>query len=70
MSALRAATQIKKSSLFVLSLREAPAEHGGDRVARFDVGDLAVEVRAIGDSLWAIVRREGRGGSSPDRVPC
>jgi hypothetical protein len=31
-------------------------------IAAFPVGDLHVEVRASADSVWALIRREGRGG--------
>jgi hypothetical protein len=47
---------------YVLSLRHGLAQGGGRGVTRFDLGDLTVEVRAMHDSLWAIVRRQGQGG--------
>jgi hypothetical protein len=49
-------------SPFLLCLREALAQGIGDKVTQFGVGALTVEVRATTDSVWAIVRREGRGG--------
>ena len=47
---------------FALALRKALKDGGSRRVARFRAGGLGVEVRATGDSLWALVRREGEGG--------
>ena len=41
------------------------AEFGAGRgkaLARFEAGDLSVEVRATSDSVWAITRRSGAGG--------
>lgn len=49
-------------SHYVLAMRNALAETRGRAKARFDVGELEVEIRPAGDSLWAIVRRPGRGG--------
>jgi len=48
-------------SPYVLALRET-REGSEPAVARFSIGELDVEVRAAGDSVWALVRREGRGG--------
>jgi hypothetical protein len=49
------------ASLYVLALREELA-HGLRVHGRFDLGDLSVEVGSGADSIWAIVRRPGRGG--------
>lgn len=49
-------------SPYVLTLRQALRDGGGRKLASFAVGDLDVELRAGTDSLWALVRREGRGG--------
>jgi len=48
-------------SPYLLALRQT-LEGAKQAVARFDMGDLSVELRAGGDSLWALIRREGRGG--------
>lgn len=45
-----------------LSLREELAGGSTKRLGRFDLGDLDVDVRAGRDSVWCLVRREGRGG--------
>ncbi|QNE33546.1 hypothetical protein F1C10_14485 [Sphingomonas sp. NBWT7] len=50
------------ASPFVLALRSALHEELGERVTSFEVGNIAVEVRAIGDSLWALARRQRQGG--------
>lgn len=49
------------ASPYTLALRQLLAEKPKP-VAAFTVGDLAVELMCGPDSLWAIVRREGRGG--------
>ncbi|UZK65357.1 hypothetical protein [Sphingomonas sp. M1-B02] len=46
----------------VLTLRHALAHGSGKRVARFASGELTIEIRAGIDSVWALVRREGKGG--------
>jgi len=48
-------------SPYLLALRQT-LEGAKQAVARFDMGDLSVELRAGGDSLWALIRREGSGG--------
>jgi len=48
-------------SPFVLALREA-LRTPRRPIARFALGDLAVELRATQDSVWALIRRPGRGG--------
>lgn len=50
------------ASPFVLALDRALAEKAGKEIAAFSFGELRVEVRAIGESLWALIRRPGRGG--------
>ena len=50
------------ASIQVLALREALAKDRGKTVARFETGELKVEVRAIGDSVWALIRRDDAGG--------
>ena len=49
------------ASLHVLALR-SELERGLRTKGRFALGDYAVEVAEGGDSLWALVRRTGRGG--------
>lgn len=48
-------------SAYVLALRRALAGDGR-RLQRFSFDGLSVELMAAGDSLWAVIRREGRGG--------
>jgi hypothetical protein len=50
------------ASPYVLALRQACENGSGKHVTRFEVGELEVEVRAAGDSLWAFIRRAGQGG--------
>lgn len=49
-------------SPFVLALREELRDGSMKRLGRFDLGDLGVEVCSGRDSVWALIRREGRGG--------
>lgn len=46
----------------VLMLREELRTGSMKRVATLELRDLAIEVAAGSDALWALVRREGRGG--------
>jgi hypothetical protein len=62
METLSAEVKAPPATPYVLSLRQLLAQGGGRRVTHFDLGELAVEVRAMHDSLWAIVRRAGQGG--------
>jgi hypothetical protein len=58
-------------SPYVLALREAGWDRG-KVLATFELGELSVEIKQTGDSVWAIVRREGRGGVALRAVyvPC
>lgn len=47
---------------FALALRSALRNGDSRRVARFRAGGLGIEVAATGDSVWALIRREGKGG--------
>jgi hypothetical protein len=47
---------------FALALRQALREGDARRVASFRAGGLGIEIRATGDSAWALIRREGKGG--------
>lgn len=49
------------ASAYVLALRDELAR-GMKVLGRFDLGDYAVEVGQGADSIWAVVRRSGRGG--------
>lgn len=49
-------------SPYVMGLRQVFEESQGRAIGRFPVGDLDIELRASQDSLWAFVRRTGRGG--------
>ncbi len=49
-------------SAHVVALREELRGKAMRRIARFDLGDLDVEICRGGDSIWAIVRRDGAGG--------
>jgi hypothetical protein len=43
-------------------LRQALEDGSGTTIAEFSLGELQVEIRAMADSLWALIRREGEGG--------
>jgi hypothetical protein len=62
MEVLELDAELQGVSPYVLTLRSALADDGGKRVGRFPCGDLDVELRAVAGSVWAFVRREGRGG--------
>lgn len=49
-------------SPYVLSLRRSLSERAGKSLGEFAVGALEVELRATADSVWALIRRPGRGG--------
>ena len=49
-------------SSYVLALRQALEEKQVDPIAGFQLGALLIEVRALGDSVWAFIRRKGKGG--------
>ena len=59
-------SRIRGASLHVLTLRDELAR-GLRQVGAFAVGDFAVEVGEGRDSIWAIVRRPGRGGRDRPR---
>ena len=64
--ALRAQDDAKTSSAcaaspYVLALRDA-LRSGLEPLGAFEIGDYAVEVGYGAESIWAIVRRRGRGG--------
>jgi hypothetical protein len=50
------------ASPYVLVLQQAFASAGRKPLVQFDVGGLSIDVIATGDSLWALIRRDGQGG--------
>jgi len=62
MATLVKARDLPDLSPYALALRAALKNGGGRRVAHFSTGELDVDIRAMGDSVWALIRREGRGG--------
>ncbi|HET8613297.1 MAG TPA: hypothetical protein VFL92_11080, partial [Sphingomonas sp.] len=48
-------------SPFVLALRSELARGAMERVAAFMLGGYEVEVASASDSVWALLRRPGRG---------
>lgn len=62
MATIATKPDISGVSPYVLALRQAMEKSSGKPLARFPLGDLAVELRASSDSIWAIIRRPGRGG--------
>ncbi len=60
--ATRTDTPSPTMSPYLLAARQALRELAGKPKARFDVGELTVEVCPAGDSLWAIIRRPDKGG--------
>ena len=62
MATLALKSDVPAMSPYGLELRRVCQTGGSKRIATFAVGDLTVEVRASGDSVWAFARRIGRGG--------
>ncbi len=62
MATIASETDIKGVSPFVLALRQITQDGSTKPVASFDIGDLEVEIRTSGDSVWALIRRQGVGG--------
>ncbi len=62
MATLAEKTDVANLSSTVLSVREALYGGGTKSVAHFRIGELAVEILSSDDSVWVVVRREGRGG--------
>ncbi|MDB5705628.1 MAG: hypothetical protein JWN66_2744, partial [Sphingomonas bacterium] len=58
----RVATDLPGASPAVLALRHELGAALGKRIARFELGQLTIDLFAGLDALWAIVRRPGKGG--------
>ena len=60
------ATVLKSKTLsatpYVLALRRALAEGDGRKIAGFAIGELDIEIRAMRDAVWALIRRARCGG--------
>ena len=61
------ASQIKGAdtvgiSPHALAIKQFCTTASSEPSADFSIGDLSVEVRVSGDSVWALIRRKGRGG--------
>jgi hypothetical protein len=62
MATLVETQELPKLTPFALALRQALRDGRTRRVASFRAGGLGIEIRATGDSAWALIRREGKGG--------
>jgi hypothetical protein len=62
MATLAANNDLAGISPYVLGLRQALQAGATKSVARISIGELDVELATGADSLWALIRREGRGG--------
>jgi hypothetical protein len=62
MAALALKEDVSGVSPFVLALRRMMLEGLSSPIGSFDTGQLSVELRTSADSLWAVIRRDGRGG--------
>jgi hypothetical protein len=49
-------------SPYVLVLRQALIDGAGKRLGSFATGTLVIEIRSFANSVWALIRRPGRGG--------
>jgi len=59
---LRGEAEADTASGYVLALREELQSGTMQTLGRFELGDLEIEIASGADSVWAIVRRPGRGG--------
>jgi hypothetical protein len=62
MTALARPAAAHSVSPYVLALHHAIVSGATQPVAAIDIGDMPMEIRASADSLWAFIRREGKGG--------
>jgi hypothetical protein len=62
MATLVGDTKIDGVSPYTLALRQMCQTGSSKALTAFTIGDLTVELRVSTDSVWALVRREGRGG--------
>jgi hypothetical protein len=62
MATLAAAPDVAGISPFMLSLRQALQDGATKTLARFALGELEIELATSADSLWALIRRPGKGG--------
>lgn len=62
MEVVQSAANLTVVSPYCLELRRALASGGTRRIGSFDFGELSVEIATTRDSLWAFIRRPGRGG--------
>jgi hypothetical protein len=56
------ASETKGASPYSLELRQQLKDQSGKRIATFDLGNLDVEILTTPGSLWALIRRPGKGG--------
>ena len=61
-----ASTTLKREqyavSAYAVAARQACQGGSAKTIARFALGELSVDVRTTNDAIWALIRREGRGG--------
>ncbi|MBC9033850.1 hypothetical protein IAG41_15755 [Sphingomonas sp. JC676] len=61
MATLALDSNIRSISPYVLGLRQV-SQGSSELITKIAVGELEIEVRASGDSVWAFIRRTGQGG--------
>lgn len=62
MTALKLNSDLRGVSPYVLALRDMLTARPSKPLARFATRDLEIALYASNDSLWAVIRRAGRGG--------
>lgn len=62
MTTLTVDTESAGISSYVLGLRDALRDGSARTLGRFGLGELEVELVTSADSLWALIRRDGKGG--------
>ena len=62
MATLALHSDVPAVSPYVLELRQSLKTGAGKKLGSFRVGALSVELRQMRNSVWALIRREGKGG--------
>jgi hypothetical protein len=62
MTTLALKSHVSAVSPYVLSLRQSLSDLAGKSIRQFTVGRLEVDLRAMGESVWALIRRPAHGG--------
>jgi hypothetical protein len=62
MATLELQSEISSVSPYLIALRDAREDGLTKPISRFELGELTVDIVAVGDSIWAFIRRDNQGG--------